>query len=165
MYSGYNYRPQRSWAKVMFLQACVCPRGGCLPQCMLGSPPGPGPPLGADTPLPDQIPPGSRLQAPPPGSRLQHMVNERPVCILLECILVTGRNEVVAKVMFLQVCVCPQGGEGVCLSACWDAIPPPMEEPPPLDREPPPPPDGGTPPWIENPPRMENPPPPPGSRL
>ena len=24
--------------------------------------------------------------------------------------LITGRNEVVAKVMFLQVCVCPQGG-------------------------------------------------------
>ena len=42
----------------------------------------------------------------------------------------TGRNEVVAKVMFLQVCVCPQGGEGVCLSACWDAIPPGMENPP-----------------------------------
>ena len=28
------------------------------------------------------------------------------------------RNEV-AKVMFLQACVCPRGG-GVCLSACWD---------------------------------------------
>ena len=38
---------------------------------------------------------------------------------------ITGRNEVVAKVMFLQVSVCPQGGEGVCLSACWDARPPP----------------------------------------
>ena len=42
---------------------------------------------------------------------------------VLERAFITGRNEVVAKVMFLQVCVCPQGG-GVCLSACWDAIPP-----------------------------------------
>ena len=41
-------------------------------------PPGPDPP-GADTP------PRTR---PPPGSRLQHTVNERPVRILLECILV-----------------------------------------------------------------------------
>ena len=45
----------------------------------------------------------------------------------------TGRNEVVAKVMFLQVCVCPRG-EGVCLSACWDARP----NPPPRPREKPP---------------------------
>ena len=75
--------------------------------------------------------------------------------------IITGRNEVVAKVMFLQVCVCPQGGEGVCLSACWDAIPPWMEEPP-LDGEPPrdqadPPPDGGTPPGWRTP-RMKDPP-------
>ena len=42
----YIYRPQRSWAKVMFSQVCVCKQGGegCLPQCMLGCP------LGADTP-------------------------------------------------------------------------------------------------------------------
>ena len=25
------YRPQRSWAKVIFSQASVCPQGGCLP--------------------------------------------------------------------------------------------------------------------------------------
>ena len=48
---------------------------------------------GADTPLDqtpppgaDPYPPGSRH--PPPGSRLQHTVYERPVRILLECILV-----------------------------------------------------------------------------
>ena len=46
---------------------------------------------------------------------------------------ITGRNEVVAKVMFLQVCVCPQE-EGVCLSACWDAIPPPEPGRPPWDQ-------------------------------
>ena len=97
------YRPQRSWAKVMFLQASVIlSRGGGLPQCMLGYHP-----LGADTPRsrhppPDQtpLPPGAdtppeQTQAPPPdqtppspGSRRQHTVNERPVRILLECILV-----------------------------------------------------------------------------
>ena len=150
------YRPQRSWAKVIFSQACVknSVHGGGLPQCMLGyTPPDQTPrdqapcPLGADTP-PDQAPPRSRhppprpgthpqtrppgsrhppdqahtplgadtppdqatppeadtpLQTrhpsqeqtppgpgtPPPGSRRQHTVNERPVRILLECILVT----------------------------------------------------------------------------
>ena len=49
------YRPQRSWAKVMFLQASVIlSTGGCLPQCMLGYHP------------PEQTPPRSRL---PPQRR------------------------------------------------------------------------------------------------
>ena len=51
-YSDY-YQPQRSWAKVMFLQVSVIlPTGGCLPQCMLGyhTLPGADTPLGADTP-------------------------------------------------------------------------------------------------------------------
>ena len=60
-------------AKVMFLQACVCPHGGCLPQCMLGyhppeqTPPPPPPgadPSRADTPR-EQTPPRSRH---PPGA-------------------------------------------------------------------------------------------------
>ena len=46
----HYYRPQRSWGKVMFLQASVIllTGGGCLPQYMLGytprehTPPGPG---------------------------------------------------------------------------------------------------------------------------
>ena len=38
-------------------------------------------PPGADTPLPE-------ADTPPKGSRLWHTVNEQPVCILLECILV-----------------------------------------------------------------------------
>ena len=62
------YRPQRSWGKVMFSQACVILfTGGCLPQCMLGyytplgnrhppqsrhSPQSRHPPSRADTPLP-----------------------------------------------------------------------------------------------------------------
>ena len=31
-----NYRPQRSWAKVISLQACVCPHGGGVPGLVLG---------------------------------------------------------------------------------------------------------------------------------
>ena len=89
-------------AKVIFLHLSVIysvHRGG-LPQCMLGYPPGADPP-GADTPLgadpprsrhtpprSKHPPPGSR---PPLGSRLQHMVYERPVRILLECILVNSK--------------------------------------------------------------------------
>ena len=143
----FYYRPQRSWTKVMFLQASVIlsTGGGCLPQCMLGCQtppdqahtPGPGthprgpgtpPPLDqAHTPphttpktrhttTPDQAhhhhppppPPGPstppsphgpgtpRTRHPSPGSRRQHTVNERPVRILLECILVfmqfSGKN-------------------------------------------------------------------------
>ena len=92
--------------------------GGGLPQCMLGyhprpprtrqtpprtrqtppdqaDPPGPGrhPPLpGQGRPLPQDkadTPPGpGKPPSLPPASRLQHTVNERPVRILLECILV-----------------------------------------------------------------------------
>ena len=92
----YFYRPQRSWAKVMFLQASVilstASGGVCLSACWDTPPQGAGPlPPGADTP-PEQTPPRSRPPSPgsrhPPRSRLQHTVNERPVRILLECILV-----------------------------------------------------------------------------
>ena len=98
-FGKYYYRAQRSWAKVMFLQASVILlTGGCLPQCMLGYPP----PRSRHPPGPD-IPPWSRppqtrhpprpdtpqdQTTPPPGSRLRHTVNERPARILLECILV-----------------------------------------------------------------------------
>ena len=58
------YRPQRSWAKVMFLQASVILlTWGCLPQCMMGSDtptPGTRHPSGADTPPITDIPPGTR---------------------------------------------------------------------------------------------------------
>ena len=61
----YFYRPQRSWAKVMFLQVCVIlfTRGGCLPQCMLGYHPHP---QGADTPW-SRHPPGADT---PPEQKL-----------------------------------------------------------------------------------------------
>ena len=98
------YWPQRSWAKVIFSQACVIlstgGEGVCLSACWdtspLGAdtPPGSRPPRsihppGADTP-PTRHPPGADPPGadPPPGSRLQHTVYERPVRILLECILV-----------------------------------------------------------------------------
>ena len=49
----------------------------------------------------------------------------------------TVRNKV-AKVMFLQASVCPQGGGGVCLSAWWDSRhPPPLEQTPPPEQTPP----------------------------
>ena len=84
-------------AKVMFLQASVIlSTGGVSASVHVGIPPHP-PPQGEDTPW-GQTPPKSRHlpvadtpqeQTPAPlGSRLRHTVNERPVRILLECILV-----------------------------------------------------------------------------
>ena len=60
--------------------------------------------------------------------------------------------------MFLQVCVCPQGGRGVCLSACWDT--PQTRHPP---EQTPPRPDT---PWTRHPPWEQTPPrsPPPSPR-
>ena len=64
----------------MFLQVCVCPQGGCLPQCMLGchTPPGMETPPGWRTP-PDGEPPPRwrtprdgeppRMENPPPGKQ------------------------------------------------------------------------------------------------
>ena len=76
-------------AKVMFLLVSVIllTGGVCLSACWdtttpKQTPPGADPPLEADT----SLPPGA--DPPPPGSRLRHTVNERPVRILLECILV-----------------------------------------------------------------------------
>ena len=104
-------------AKVIFLHLSVIlfTVGGGLPQCMLGyQPPRSRPPPGTRHPPgsrpPWDAPPGSRHppwdQAPvlgadtpsgadtPPGSRLRHTVNERPVRILLECILVSKYEDI-----------------------------------------------------------------------
>ena len=51
--------------------------------------------------------------------------------------LVTGRNEVVANVMFLLVSVILLTG-GVCRSACWEGSTPPQEGSPPRKEAPPP---------------------------
>ena len=116
------YRPQRSWGKVIFSQASVIlsTGGGVLP-------------LGGGCA-------SSRGGASSGGGCfLRGCLVETPlgrlllwaVRILLECILVTGRNEVVAKVMFLQVCVCPRGGR---VSASVHAG---MPDPPRTGRHPP----------------------------
>ena len=58
---------KRSLRRLCFYMCCqsFCSRGGGLPQCMLGyHPPGPGTPLGAGTPPPQQAPP--RADTPPP---------------------------------------------------------------------------------------------------
>ena len=82
---SHIYRPQRSWGKVMFLQASVILStggGSTWP----GTPPGPGtPPWDQVHPL-DQAPP--QTTTPPAQSMLGDTVNARAVRILLECILV-----------------------------------------------------------------------------
>ena len=82
-------------AKVMFLHVSVILSTGGVLQAGRG-PPGPGrpplagrtpPPLG-ESPLAGRTPPPRGPGRPPPGRRLQNTVYERPVRILLECILV-----------------------------------------------------------------------------
>ena len=73
--------------------------------------------------------------------------------------LITGRNDVVAKVMFLLVSVILSTG-GVCLSACWDAATSqeggtPQPRRPPLPRRHPPVP--RRPPCLGDPPQKETP--------
>ena len=78
------YRPQRSCGQgYVFTRVCdsINRGGGGLPQCMLGYPSG------------SRQPPPPRADTPPVAADW-HMVNEWPVRILLECILVTGHNEV-----------------------------------------------------------------------
>ena len=79
---------------------------------------------------------GSLLRRPPHG-------NKQAVRILVEYILVTFRNEV-AKVMFLQVCVCPWGGLPQCMLRYR-----PEQAPPPRDQ-------GGLPQCMQAPPRSRH---------
>ena len=65
----------------------------------------------------------------------------------------TVRNEVV-KVMFLQACVCPHGGGGVCLNASWDT---PPEQTPLREQTHPPPTREQTPPGADTRPRERRP--------
>ena len=73
----------------------------------------------------------------------------------------TGRNEVVAKVIFLHLFVSLFTG-GVCLSACWDATPPPprSRDASPGSRHPHPPrsrhPPEQTPPAADTPPEADS---------
>ena len=99
---AYFYRPQRSWGKVMFLQASVILSTGGeyltrYPPRTRHTPPGPGttplgpgtPPLGPGTP-PRTTGPGTHTPPPPAQNMLGDTVNARAVRILLECNLVTS---------------------------------------------------------------------------
>ena len=64
------------------------PRDQVPPQDQVPPPPGPGtPPSPSGTRSPPCPPAGTRY-TPPPGCKLRNTVNDRPVRILLECILV-----------------------------------------------------------------------------
>ena len=96
-----HYRPQRSSGQgYVFTRVCDSVHRGGLRRTPPGTRQTPTPPgtrqdpPGRETPR-DQAgpprqgePPGTRQTPPPPGRSLQHTVNERPVGILLECILV-----------------------------------------------------------------------------
>ena len=112
----HNYRPQRSWGKVMFLHLSVIlfSGGGCLPHLPLGRhPPGQTPPgrhpLLADTHLPwedtslpwaDTLPPWAEnpVGRHPLGRHpYPHLnLNKWAVCILLECNFVCSKVEALA---------------------------------------------------------------------
>ena len=125
---GYHTHPQEQtpWTRT--------PRPG-TPRSRTQPPPpwNQAPPLLPDTPLGPGTP---QEQTLPAQCMLGDTVNKRAVCILLECNLVTGCNEVVAKVMFLQVCVCPQGGRVSASVHTGMPCPPPPDQadPPPRDQ-------------------------------
>ena len=93
-----------------------------------------------------------------------------PVCICpsvsIITTVITGRNEVVAKVMFLQVCVCPQGGGCLpqCMLGCHTLPPRDQADPPPPDQAKPPQTRQTPPPDQADPPRDQAEPPPPGKQ-
>ena len=64
-----NYQPQRSWAKVIFSQACVCPQGGSASVHAGIYPPLTRPPRDQTPPAPD--PPGTRPPLAPDPPRHQ----------------------------------------------------------------------------------------------
>ena len=79
-----------------------------------------------------------------------------------QTLVITGRNEVVAKVIFLHVSVIHSvhRGEGVCLSACWDTTPPIWSRPPRARQTTPPPRSRHHPPdRADHPPPLEQTPP------
>ena len=96
MFREYIYRPQRSCGQGnIFTPVCHSVHRGegvsASVHAGIPHPPEQTPPR-AETPLEHTPPPWSTHHPPrsrhPLGSRLRHAVNERPVRILLECILV-----------------------------------------------------------------------------
>ena len=107
------YGPQRNCGKVIFSQASVnhsVHRRGCVYPSM---------PLCADTPLPSAC-----WNTPLPRWPLLRMV-----CIILECILVTVRDEV-AKVMFYTCLSIHREGLPQCMLG-YQALPTPRSRHPP----------------------------------
>ena len=97
-YIGFH-RPQRSWGKVIFSEACVknsIHGGDCLPHCLLGytthlplSPPPPRPEA-------DALPPRDQRQAPPPRNRAPGPEAQRQVLPPAQCMLgYTGNKQAV----------------------------------------------------------------------
>ena len=107
----FNYRPQQSCGQgYVFIRVCDSVHGGV--SASVHAPLGADTPPGADTPR-SRHPPQSRHHPPgsrhPPESRLQHTVNERPVRILLECILVNynkGAGRLYAELLSLADDIC-----------------------------------------------------------
>ena len=93
----------------MFLQASVIllTGGVCLSACWDTTPPGRRPPRSRHPPREEtpreQTPP---RPDPPPGSRLRDTVNERPVRILLECILVYKWNQIKDLLVYFGSFLC-----------------------------------------------------------
>ena len=98
------------------------------------------------------------LNPPPIHWIPRGVVKKRVVHTLLECFLVTGRNEVVAKVIFLHLFVILFKGGTVVVS--HKAL---RQTPPPRTRHPPPPEQAHHPPGPDTPPAPNT--TPPGSRL
>ena len=121
------FLPSATKLRRLCLYTCLSVHRGGLPQCMLGYHPW------------SRIPPRSRH--PPRTRQPPKQLVLRTVHILLECILVTGHNEVVAKVIFLHLFVIlfTRG----CLPQCmlgWhtpSGSRHPQEQTPPKGRHPP----------------------------
>ena len=167
------YRPQRSWGKVIFSEACVknsVHGGGCRAYVAAGGMHGKGACMAG----------GACVAGGHVWQILRYTVNEQLLRILLDCILVTGRNEVVAKVIFLHLSVILFTGGGRGSASVHTGIPAPSG----ADTTPPPPgsdtppgadtttsPDQADTPQVQTPLQEQTPPPrsrhhhPPGSRL
>ena len=94
--SIYLYRPQRSCGQGnIFTPVCHSVHRGGSASVHAGIPPPlnqADPPRTRQTPPQDQADtPPDQADAPPRPGRLQHTVYERPVRILLECILVSSK--------------------------------------------------------------------------
>ena len=130
MLSCNDYRPQRSCGKVMFSQTSVI-----LFTWGVDTPYWAGTPLWPDTPWADMPP----KQTSPPGQTppLSRWLLQRTVCILLECILITTRNKVRARLCFYMCLILFTGGLPQCMLGITPRTRhPPWTRHPPLEQTP-----------------------------